>query len=146
MVVTKPPVPRDIETFETAADEVRAENRDLLAGFERWLADSGLKEKTIRKHLGNVEFYLDHYLLYYGLTPAAEGATAIDGFFTWFFPRKAVWSSQAAVKENVASLKKFYMFIFEAGLTQGADYFFLRQSLKEDMPAWLAQYEDDDVW
>ena len=27
------------------------------------LTESGLKEKTVRKHQGNVSFYIDHYLL-----------------------------------------------------------------------------------
>jgi hypothetical protein len=35
----------------------------LLEGFETWLADSGLKQKTVRKHLRNVSFYIDDHLL-----------------------------------------------------------------------------------
>jgi len=48
--------------YDRQADEMRAENVVLLEGFETWLEDSGLKEKTVRKHLGNVSFYIDDYL------------------------------------------------------------------------------------
>ena len=50
--------------YDQQADKIRAENAVLLEGFGTWLADSGLKKKTVRKHQGNVSFYIDDYLLY----------------------------------------------------------------------------------
>mgnify|MGYP001051781747 CR=1 FL=1 len=137
---------QDIDDLDSAANRIREENTRILADFERWLAESGLKDKTIRKHVGNVEFYVNHYLLYDCLDRAGAGAVGINGFFSWFFPRKAMWSSPAAVKENVASLKKFYKFMVESGQTDESDYLFLLQSVKEDMQQWLAHYEDIYGW
>ncbi|NCC27534.1 MAG: hypothetical protein EOM22_05115 [Gammaproteobacteria bacterium] len=59
--------------FEQVADQVRAENAALLEGFGTWLTDSGLKEKTVHKHQGNVSFYIDHYLLWDDITRPEDG-------------------------------------------------------------------------
>jgi len=146
MCETKPGAIRALEDQEAAADSIRADNKSLLAAFGRWLEQGGLKEKTIRKHLENTDFYINHFLLYDDLNSAAGGAVAVGWFFDWFFPRKAIWSSPAAVKENVASLKKFYKFMVQSGQTDESDYRFLLLSVKEDMPQWLAHYEDDYGW
>ena len=47
------------EDFERVSEEIRAENKLILDGFEKWLLASGLKEKTIRKHVQNVDFYIN---------------------------------------------------------------------------------------
>ena len=54
---------QDDVDYDRQADKIRAEKAALLEGFGIWLADSGLKEKTIRKHQGNVSLYINYYLL-----------------------------------------------------------------------------------
>ena len=134
------------EDFEKESEAIREENRILLEGFEEWLRQSGLKDKTIRKHVQNVDFYINDYLLYDSYTPAKEGVSAINGFFNWFFPRKAMWSSRASTKETAASLKKFYKFLAEMGVMPPADYLFLLAEIKSEMPEWLENYENEYEW
>jgi hypothetical protein len=132
--------------FEQMADQVRAENAALLEGFGTWLTDSGLKEKTVRKHQGNVSFYIDHYLLWDDITRPQDGLSKIDGFFNWFFPRKAMWSSVASTKETVAGLKKFYRYLVEIDRVEADDYKDFLSEVKSEMPEWLEHYRDLDAW
>ena len=134
------------EDFEKESKSIREENRILLDGFEEWLRQSGLKDKTIRKHVQNADFYINDYLLYDSCTPAKEGVSAINSFFNWFFPRKAMWSSRASTKETAASLKKFYKFLAEMGVMPPADYLFLLAEVKSEMPEWLENYENECEW
>jgi len=97
--------------------------------------------------LGNhLLFYINEYLLYEEAIPAKEGITSINGFFNWFFPRKAMWSSLTSTKETVASLKKFYKYLMEIGLVDEEDYRFLLSEVKHNMDEWLEHYDDQYGW
>ena len=132
--------------FEKESEATREENGVLLEGFEKWLRQSGLMEKTIKKHFQNIDFYINDYLLYDSCTAAKDGVSSINGFFNWFFPRKAMWSSRASTKETAASLKKFYKYLAELGLTPPADYLFLLAEIKSEMSKWLENYENEYDW
>lgn len=134
------------EDFEVESNKIREENGGLLTGFAEWLLESDLKEKTIRKHVQNVDFYVNHYLLYDDCTPAKDGISSLNGFFNWFFPRKAMWSSASSTKETVASLKKFYKCLTEKNIVGVSDYQFLLALIKQDMPEWLEHYRDECQW
>jgi hypothetical protein len=45
------------------------------------------------------------YLLYEDALEAKDGVDAVSWFLGDWFIRKAMWSSQASIKENAASLK-----------------------------------------
>ena len=136
----------DYEEYEEKSEAIRGENKLLLNGFEQWLVQSRLKEKTINKHVVNVDFYVNDYLLYDDCTQAKDGISSINGFFDWFFPRKAMWSSKAATKETTASLKKFYRYLTELGIVDPDDYAFLLSEIKHNMPEWLENYDEDYGW
>jgi hypothetical protein len=106
------------------------------------LADSGLKKKTIRKHQGNVSFYIDDYLHYDDIVRPQEGLSFVNRFFTWFFPRKTMWSSVKTTKETVAGLKKFYLYLAEIGLVEAWAYQEFLAEVKSEMPEWLGRYRD----
>lgn len=137
---------RDYSDYEQEANKVRSENGLLLDGFEAWLAETGLKEKTINKHIGNVAFYINEYLLYEDVVRPQEGLSAINEFFNWFFPRKAMWSSVSTTKETVASLKKFYRYLADRALIEQTDYEELVAETKSEMPSWLEHYNDLEEW
>ena len=130
------------EQYEEQAEKEREDNRKIIHLFRKWLAEKGLKEKTINKHVDNILFYINEYLLYEEAIPAEEGITSINEFFNWFFPRKAMWSSLTSTKETVASLKKFYKYLVEIGLVDEEDYRFLLSEVKHNMDEWLEHYDD----
>jgi site-specific recombinase XerD len=142
----------DYEKYEKDCQEIRKANLDLLNEFEAWLKSSGLSDTTAKNHLSNIDFYVNEYLLYDDATEAKDGAYAIGMFLGYWFIKKAMWASQSSIKSNAASLKKFYTFMHEKGLIDKEDLLDLKETIKEDMPKWLATLERydnpliEDVW
>lgn len=127
----------DYASWEEACRVIRKQNEKLLKKFEDWLREKKLSKSTIKKHLSNIDFYINEYLLYEDATPAEEGADEIGMFLGDWFVRKAMWSSQAAIKENISSLKKFYTFMNEFGLTSKDDLDEMKDIIKESKDEWL---------
>jgi site-specific recombinase XerD len=138
----------DYEQYEFECERIRESNEKLLADFEAWLRASGLAAKTINKHVRNVDFYVNAYLLYEDAIEPQDGVRSVGRFLGYWFIRKATWASAASIKSNAASLKKFYAFLHERGLVSrdGLDY--LEKTIKKEMPEWLAtmaRYDDPSI-
>jgi hypothetical protein len=136
-------VPEDEWPFAVAAAEIGERNAELLGRFEQWLRDQGLSKRTVRIHLDNVERFADRYLAAEGGTlglpcPADEAAPAdVDEFLAdwllfWADPPLA-----AAVKSHVASLKKLYTCLGEAGQMATEDSNEILAMLTEDRAYYL---------
>ena len=142
----------DYEKYEEDCEKIRKSNQLLLNDFETWLKTSGLTKNTINKHSQNIDFYINEYLLYEDATEPQEGVDSINMFLGYWFIKKAMWSSQSAIRGNATSLKKFYTFMYERELISTEDLKELKDTIKENMPEWLgtmARYEDlsiDNVW
>ena len=120
-------------------NEIYSDNEMHLAGFERWLKNRGLAQKTINAHVSNVEFYINDYLCYSDLLDVSQGIREINGFLGNWFIRKAAWSSCAHIKANAASIKKFYAYLLEENVVKHEDYDDLCWTIKEFMPDWLEE-------
>ena len=143
----------EYKQWEEACETIRKENATLLQEFEEWLSSKGLGSKTIDMHIGNVEFYVDEYLLYDDAVRPKDGWTQIDSFLGYWFIRKAMWASQTSIRGNAASLKKFYSFMQEKGLIDNEALQDVRETIKYNMPDWLAtlrRFDDaidsEDIW
>jgi len=142
----------DYEKYEKACKKIRKDNENLLKEFEVWLKSSGLSDKTVNNHLSNIDLYVNEYLLYEDATEAKDGAYAIGMFLGYWFIKKAMWASQSSIKSNATSLKKFYTFMHEKNFIDKEDLLNLKETIKDDMPEWLAtlkRYDDpsvEDVW
>jgi hypothetical protein len=98
---------------------------------------------------------MNEYLLYEDATEAKDGMDSVSMFLGYWFIKKAMWASQSSIKSNAASLKKFYAFLADKGVVDKEDLDELKQTIKEEMPEWLAtlrRYDDlsiedmEDVW
>ena len=145
----------DYEEFEGKCKTIRQNNLKILEGFDAWLKAKRLTDQTIREHMNNIDFFINHFLLYEDAYEAKDGVFKVDAFLGYWFIRKTMWSSVNQIKANAASLKKFYTFMFEKGEIEQDDLDDLRETIKEEMPNWIAamnQYENsmaldmDDVW
>ena len=144
----------EYKQWEEACETIRKENAILLQEFEQWLSSKGLGSKTIDMHVGNVKFYVDEYLLYDDAVRPKDGWTQIDSFLGYWFIRKAVWASQTSIRGNAASLKKFYSFMQEKGLIDNEALQDVRETIKYNMPDWLAKLrrfddlsvDSEDIW
>lgn len=138
----------DYEDYEKACDKIRKSNAKLLTQFEDWLVKKNLTPNTIDKHIGNVDFYINDYLLYEDANEPEEGVSSINMFLGYWFIRKAMWACESSIKNNAASLKKFYTFLHEFGRIDKEDLEYLKITIKENMSDWietLRRYDDPSI-
>lgn len=136
------------EQYEKDCQRIRNHNKVLLKDFENHLKEKKLSIKTIKKHCANIDFYINDFLLYEEAIKASEGATEIRSFLGYWFIRKAMWASPAAIKENASSLKSFYQFLHERREITKETLDTLKQTIKEEMPEWIEtmkRYDDPDI-
>lgn len=125
------------EEYEKLCKLQQAKNYEYLDIFEKDLMASGLSQKTIKKHLNNVDFYINTYLLREEPLEMAEGCSdMIDIFLGYFFIRKCMWSTPGTIKTTAASIKKFYKCMNEHGYISKDRYEDLCDVIKVNMEIW----------
>lgn len=138
----------DYEEYEKACDAIRHENAAILETFENYLANKGLSQKTINKHISNVDFYINDYLLHDDVRTMEDGASRVDDFLGYFFIRRCMWSTPGTIKSTAASIKKFYQCMADNGRIPKEDYNYLCSVIKDNMSEWQSdceQYNDPDA-
>ncbi len=138
----------DFEKYDAECERIRAENAELLDGFANWLSVKGLSPGTIQNHCWNIDFYVNHFMLYYDAWDASSGIGQVDKYLGYWFIKKAMWARPSSMKSNAASLKKFYTFMFETGKVDKDALDDLKAEIREGLPEWLetlARYDDPEV-
>ena len=138
----------DESEYDKRFQQIRQENAALLGEFSHWLKKAGLGAATTRSHCTNLDFYLNHFLLYADLLTPADGVSSVGEFLGNWFIHKAMWSNQTTVKANAVSLKKFYAFMAERGLVTPEEFASLKQQIKDELPDWMdavERYNSPDV-
>ena len=144
----------EYEDYERQVKKIRQQNEAVLEGFKAWLSDKGLSAKTINQHYGNIDFYINEFLVYEMPKTPADRVDEVSFFFGGWFVCKAMWASASSIKSNVASLKKFYDFLQKREEVSAEDVKELKETIKEELPEWLEileRYDDpsvdfDNVW
>ncbi|MEZ9051965.1 hypothetical protein AB6E87_22090 [Vibrio sp. 10N.247.311.64] len=130
----------DYEEYEELADNQRDENYKLLEEFESYLADAGLTAITIKKHMSNLDFFVNDYLLYEEIITPEDGISSVNFFFNSWFPRKAMWSSPKSVNANCTVLKKFYSYLLSKKIIITEECSDLNKCIKLNKSEWLTHY------
>ncbi|HLL79800.1 MAG TPA: site-specific integrase [Ktedonobacteraceae bacterium] len=129
--------------YDAQVEAIRAYNQPILDEFRTWLEQSGLAEKTVKAHVDNIDFFTE-YLVYYEPLEKLDEADGGDiwMFLSDWFPRKAVWSSEASVKSNMASFKKFFQWLGETGRVSPEIVADVLSTLKEGRDHFLEAVDD----
>lgn len=138
----------DYKEYEKECDRIRKDNDELLSLFEDDLTNAGLSSKTIRRHLSNVDFYINEYLLREEPLTIEYGTAKLDTFLGDFFIRKCMWSTPASIKSTAASIKKFYRCMLDHNKLDKKYYDCLCDDIKENLEQWqdeCAIYNDPDA-
>lgn len=138
----------EYEKWEKDCKRIREQNAILLVQFADALKEQGLNKKTIDKHVSNIDFYINHFLLNEDPTEPENGLYSVSMFLGYWFIKKAMWANPSAIKNNASSLKKFYSFMLENGKIEQDDYQELKDTIKQEMPEWVAtmqRYDDPDI-
>lgn len=133
-----------MENIEKKIKENQKRNKKFMKEFEEWLKEKSLSDKTIKKHISNVDIFINDYLNYYDIETAEEGITSVYSFLNGWFIEKCMWATPYTTKEEAASIKKFYAYMSEKGYVEKEDYKFLCEELKDSMDEILDTLEAFD--
>ena len=56
-----------MENIEKKIKENQTRNKKFIKEFEEWLKEKSLSDKTIKKHISNVDIFINDYLNYYDI-------------------------------------------------------------------------------
>ncbi len=134
-----------LDEREKQLKENTKRNENYLKMFEKSLEEKQLTTKTIRKHVSNIDFYLNDYLTYYDeIIKMEDGTQYTRSFLGDWFIRKAMWASKSSIKEMASSLKKFYEYMSALGFVKISDYQEMCYEIKDNMDLYLENLEDYD--
>ncbi len=134
--------------YEQQVDEILKENENYLNQFQQYLESQSLGYKTIRKHVFNVDLYINDYLAWYEEAKMDEGVYLLLHFFDDWYIRKCAFSSITGMKSIASSLKKFYKLMGELGQIDAKDYEIFWNTYKsheEEFINTLLEY-DSELW
>lgn len=126
-----------MDNYEIELEKNKKRNENYIQEFEAWLKEKNLAPKTIKKHLSNIELYLNEYLNYYEITKMEDGIFDVYSFLNDWFIRKCLWASKFSIKENASSIKKFYQCMSEKEYVKVEDYKLLCKEIKDNMEEFL---------
>jgi hypothetical protein len=138
----------EYEKYLAACEEIKGENSLLLAEFGRRMESEGLAPKTIAKHLSNMTFFLNRFLLYEAPLKAQQGVNRVDEFLGHWFIRKAPWASKTAIRDYIAVLQRFYAFLHTKGLVSAEALRELKAEIKRNRREWLdtpGRFEEPNI-
>lgn len=122
-----------MKDLEKKIEENKKRNKKFMKEFEEYLKEKNLKDKTIKKHLSNVDLFINDYLNYYDIETPEEGINSVYSFLSGWFIEKCMWVTVYTTKETAASIKKFYAYMSEKGYVKKEDYKELCEELKDSM-------------
>ncbi|MGB7365716.1 DUF6933 domain-containing protein [Carnobacterium jeotgali] len=138
------------DQWETHIEASIKNNEKLLAAFKEYtIAVKGLSEKTVKRHLENLYYYLDIYLIEYEQATPVNSTEAAGNFLSSFFVEKNLASSSASLKQCGSSLKKLYQFLYEAGEISKNNLAEVNESIKvgvQEGVEYLGYTEDGGSW
>ena len=122
-----------MKDLEKKIEENKKRNKKFMKEFEEYLKEKNLKDKTIKKHLSNVDLFINDYLNYYDIETPEEGINSVYSFLSGWFIEKCMWATVYTTKETAASIKKFYAYMSEKGYVKKEVYKELCEELKDSM-------------
>lgn len=131
----------EYEDYEKLIYEKRKENGIYLDIFEKELKKAGLAKNTINRHISNIAFYINDYLLYYSIVDMKNGMSHIAEFLSYWFIEKASWATKNSIISNIGSLNKFYKIMVEKGFADKKDYEDMLMIIKTEKDSWIYECE-----
>lgn len=130
--------------YEIKVEKNIKRNKKFVDEFEQWLIEKGFVKKTIRKHLSNIDLYINNYLNYYDITKMEDGMLGVYSFLNGWFIEKCLWVSKNSLKEMATSIKKFYQCMSEKNYVTEEDYKEMCVLIKDNMDEFLDSIDEFD--
>ena len=99
----------------------------------------------MKSHIENIDFFAE-YLTYYEPLRRLDEADDNDvySFLADWYPRKAMWASEAYTKAYMGSFRKFFKYLRESNRIEQTTEDEVRETLKENKEDFLDAVEFDD--
>jgi hypothetical protein len=117
--------------------KTRMKNKVLLLKYKQWLRQKKVRENMISNHVKNCDFFLNEFLVHLDIFSASEGYSKINMFLGYWFIKRAIWSTPAAIKSNAVSLEMFYTFLYEKGDIKQEYLKELSSTIKKERSKWI---------
>ena len=125
----------DFEDYDDELWEFLYErNEQLILFFKKDLEKQGLARKTIKRHLSNIDIFLNGYCAHENIKDIAEGAHSTYGFS--YYCTYDLGATYGTLRTAMSSVKKFYSFLLSCGLITERDFEQLKIDIKESMQEW----------
>ena len=113
-------------------NEAEAYHEKLINGFENWLIEKGVGAKTIKRHISNISFFANQYLLRYEIKLIHENPNETINFLEGYFVDKCMWANKESMKNYISSFNKVYTYFNEQGLISDTSLQIMKSELKEN--------------
>lgn len=134
----------DIDEYVVRIKGLKTRNDAYIEEFEKSMRMAGLSDATVRRHVDNVEFFLNFYAADRYEVDAEGAADYIGAFLGDYFIYKCMWSSVKTLKQNITSIKKFYQFMASEDLVPQETYKRLCDTIKDEKDEWIGRMEEYD--
>ncbi len=153
------------ELYDQRSTLVQKQNEHYLEIFKQSM-EGKLSDKVIRRHLSNMDMFLNWFLVdyvehdwgkdetgkdSYGPAPMEDGMDEIGEFLGYWFIKKCMDSTPAMLKSTAASIKKFYKCMLEnkqfgevSPLSEAEfkeEYDDMLEHIKDRLDDWMADFE-----
>lgn len=115
---------------------IRKQNEELLGEFQTFLEEKGLKQQSIEKHVYNIAYFLNEFLLYRDKRPE-EVVLEMDDFLGRWFIKKTPWVTMSAILSMISSIKKLYVLLYEKENITKKELQLLYSRIKRSQQNWI---------
>ena len=132
--------------YDREVKQIRSYNQPILEEFQLWLGKSGLAPKTVKSHSENIDIFAEYLTYYEPLCRLDEADSSyVYGFLMDWYPRKAMWASEAYTRAYMASFRKFFQYLGECNRIEQTIVDDVRETLKENKGEFLDAVAFDDT-
>lgn len=122
------------------SEEYLQENEELMKLFRKSLV--GLADKTIKRHVRNVETFINAFCAERQFVNYAQGLDCVSDFLGYYAIHTYTCCSADSLRQMATSIKKFYKCMMENNKISEADYEKLSFLLKDMLPIWAEDCEE----
>ncbi len=124
------------EELNKQFDIVHEENQKYMDIFENYMKKERLSKRTIRKHMSNIDMFLEYYLTYDMPNHMSWGCYDVNAYFDDFIIRKTSYSTLEDVRSIISTLNKFYKLMYELRYITVEDYMEYLNVVKDRKRYW----------
>lgn len=129
---------RDLRN-EEEREAKRKENERIIEEYQTYLNEKGLAEHSIEKHIYNISYFLNEYLLYRDTGPD-EALLKMNDFVGNWFIKKTPWVTVSSIQLMISSIKHFYRHRQLQGKISKKDLDMLLSKIKRSQDDWINRF------